>query len=213
MIVGNYDVKKQTYYEDTPLVAWLRAHPLLKSNPTMGFVRTDLDVIWYNYLLGFLMLIEEKSHGATLVGSQRSTLALLHQGACWAFRDPDFLFQNVEPLYPRPAKNYYCGLHTISFEHTGPTDGQISIDGVPVSLDTLTKFFQFKWTPDIQVYCDLKQKLLDCSSVTTLFAACEHIHREVPKEHPEYTLLAQLFSQKNREIAHKTTTLIGGKRR
>ncbi len=201
MLLSDYGVKPQKFNEDTPLVAWVRNHPLLKSNPNFGFVRTDVDMVWYNYIYGLLMLVEDKSRGANLTGSQRATLAVLDQALRFALRHTDFSFINIDPSYPRPAKNHYCGLHVVRFEHTGPTDGQTFVDDVPVTLDQLGDFFQLKWTPSIRVYQDLANDLNGCCTLKAFMKSANHIKKTVPNYHPEYQLLSDLGSKRKTEIA------------
>ncbi len=192
-IIANYEVKKQKFNEDTPLVAWVRFHPLLKSNPDFGYVRTDVDMVWYNYNSGLLMLIEDKSRGANLTGSQRATLAVLDQYLHAGLRDTTVRFKQVDPNYPRPEINHYCGLHVVRFEHTGPIDGQTFVDDVPVTLDQLADFFQFKWTPGIKVYQDLADTLHACDSLKTLLKVRDTIKKSIPVYHPEYQYLINHF--------------------
>lgn len=203
MIIADYEVKKQRFNEDTPLVAWVRCHPLLKSNESFGYVRSDVDMVWYNYIFGLLMILEDKSRGAKLHGSQRATLSVLDQIIHFCLRHTDFRYVDVDPLYPRPEKNYYCGFHVVRFENTGPIDGQTFVDDVPVTIDQLSDFFQFKWTPSIQVYRDLADELSACNTLKTFLKSANHIKKTVPNYHPEYPLLDNLSRGKKKEVARR----------
>lgn len=90
----------------------------------LGFVTSNLDFIWTNYITGEWMLIEEKRYGASLSYSQQEIFKVIHQ-AC-------------------ADTSGYMGLHVLVFEKTSPEDGRMWLDDLEITKSELIDFLQFK---------------------------------------------------------------------
>lgn len=109
--------------QSTEFGIWLRQQPEIDSR--FGYVASNLDYIWSNYLTGKWMLIEEKRYRSKVRFYQNRLFGML-----------DYAIKSGV------AQKYY-GFHVISFEHTSPDDGRIFIDNREVSRNELISFLQF----------------------------------------------------------------------
>lgn len=134
----------------TPFLDWIRRQRGLES-VSAGFVGTDIDLVWYNYKLARLMLLEEKRGTEEYRNSQRTTLSVLDQALSFAFTHPDFTLYTPEQCLAIPPRIRYFGRHVIRFERTSPDDGGIRIDGTPVTKDEFLRFLKFEWTPPVHL--------------------------------------------------------------
>lgn len=120
-------VRHSQYVSTSPFMRWLREQPALDS--ANGYIATDLDCVWCNYRRRVVMLIECKSRLASVTYSQRQTLSMLHRALRIGL--PHVGWQ-------------YRGMHLIQFEHSGPLDGRIWIDGREVDTAGLISFLSFR---------------------------------------------------------------------
>src|SRR5690242_7447475 len=70
---------KANEYTCTPFSLWLREQSQLSSG--LGYVTTNLDYVWRNYITGKWMFIEEKRKGSDVTRNQRETFTMLHSFA------------------------------------------------------------------------------------------------------------------------------------
>ncbi len=98
----------------TPFGEWLRKQHELDSK--LGFITTDIDYIWKNYITNEWMLLEEKRYGKVPTRPQLNCLAQID-------------------YYMRKSK-LYRGCYVVVFEKTTPIDGNIQIGRV-VSADSI----------------------------------------------------------------------------
>lgn len=184
----------------TPFTNWIRCQPGLESSMNVGYVGSDVDLIWYNYRLAMLMLIEEKRFMAEVNPSQEAVQSLLHQALSFALSHDDLTFHSLRK--PIPPKVTYCGYHLIQFEKTGPEDGAISIDGTAVTKHQLVSFLRFEWTPDIQCYVQQQEQIRAANSFASLDVIARQIKQRIRSHHPEIPLLRQLYQEKVCELEH-----------
>lgn len=182
----------------TPFTNWIRCQPGLESALSVGYVGSDVDLIWYNYRLAMLMLIEEKCFMAEVNPSQEAVQSLLHQALSFALSHDDLTFHSLRK--PIPPKVTYCGYHLIQFEKTGPEDGAIFIDGTQVRKPQVISFLQFQWTPGIQCCLHQQEQIRAASSRASLEAIAKQIKQRVRHQHPEMELLRQLYREKMQEL-------------
>lgn len=104
---------------------WIREQPEIDSG--LGYVATNIDYVWRNYKTGEWMFLEEKRHGSQPRRYQRDIYVLLHQ---LARADPK-----------------YRGFHLLVFQQTCPDDGEMTLDGWPISHDELIEFLRDFRTP------------------------------------------------------------------
>jgi hypothetical protein len=123
---------------DTAYIDWLRTNPKLDSQE-YGYDRGDIDIVWFAYRRGLMMLIEEKCYAGQPTKAQRDTHGILHQAL--KFSCSRMKFRRYFPSRTRQIT--YYGYHLVQFEKTCPTDGWIKIDGDIVSADQLLAFHQF----------------------------------------------------------------------
>lgn len=184
----------------TPFTNWVKRQPGLESNVAVGYVCTDVDLIWYNYNLAKLMLLEEKRQMHEIDPSQEATESILDQALNFALNHTDLTFYSLRK--PIPPKIMYCGYHLIQFEHTGPEDGDIYIDGTKVTKQQLILFLQFKWTPVIQVYKKQAEQIKQSRTLKQLDQSAKYIRRTVHEEHPETELLRKMYRDKLEVMRH-----------
>jgi len=118
---------RQRYDEhSTEFGLWTRDQPELASEntPGMGFITSNLDFIWHNYLTGDWMLLEEKRHRGYIKRWQQALFDLVDR-CCRG--DP-----------------HYHGFHKLVFEKTNPEDGQMWLDGKLITRDELIRFLRFE---------------------------------------------------------------------
>jgi hypothetical protein len=188
--------RDRSFGEDTPLKGWIRHHPELDSK--LGYVGTDVDLVWYNHKKAMIMLQEHKEHGAAVGPSQEATLSVLDQAIQHTLTNPDFRL--ISRRFSIPPNVHYCGLHTIVCQHTSPDDGEVSIDGVKVSPEDLVRFLQFEWTPVIQVYKRQADRIDTSRTLKQLKQAAKYIKSTVYEKHPEIALLRELHRKKREEL-------------
>lgn len=100
---------------------WLRQQPEIDSKK--GYVATNIDFLWMNYLNNKWMLIEEKRYGRFPSGYQVQMYKMLDQ--------------------VRTIDKKYCGFHVLVFENTSPNDGGIYLDGRFITSPELINFLKF----------------------------------------------------------------------
>lgn len=183
----------------TPFTNWIREQKGLESGVKVGYVGTDVDLVWYNYRIAMIMLLEEKQHMGVVSESQEATEHVLHQALSFAFNHPDFILRSLRK--PVPSRITYCGYHLIQFENTGPNDGAVHIDNAQVTKDELVRFLQFKWVPVIQCCLDQQSWIHEARSLNELERAAEKIRNSGIENHPERSLLLACWHQKKQELA------------
>ena len=109
--------------KDSDFSAWLRLQPEIDSK-TEGFITTDIDYLWKNYKTGDWMILEEKTHGATVPRWQGDFLQLIDKLGAF-------------------DKNYK-GLYLVRFENTSPTNGRIMVNKRLLSRTDFIKFLRFE---------------------------------------------------------------------
>ncbi len=111
-------------YDDksTEFGLWLREQDCLHSKK-YGYVATNLDYIWGNYLTGLWLLLEEKRYNGKLTYSQANQFKLLHKMAS--------------------LDDNYRGFHLIVFENTSPDDGEMRLNREIITKDELLDFLMF----------------------------------------------------------------------
>lgn len=130
---------------DTPFGAWIRNQPGLNSRS--GYDVEDIDRVHEKlyclnqYMLGYLMLIEEKQYNKDPTTAQKDTLGVISQALRKGFSDDTFRVRRVFPK--RPGKYIYFGYFLIQFEKTSPTDGGIHINYKPATEQELLCLLQF----------------------------------------------------------------------
>lgn len=133
---------------DTEYCDWLRKQPELDSIK-YGYDRRDLDISWFNFIEGKIMLISEKTRGASFNKSERDTYGIWDQ--CAKYSCPRIEFDRAFPN--RPKRIAYYGYHEVCFEFDGPNDGWIKIDGTIVNIDQLLDFHKFIYFPNgLEIY-------------------------------------------------------------
>lgn len=129
--------KKREY--GTDFSQWLRAQPSLDSHREHMSI-TNLDYViegpykgrmfwsdWSNKPIegkGSWMLIEEKTHGYSLIEWQLKA------------------YLRIDKLLS--ADPSYMGFHFLCFENTSPSNGQIWLDDNPISIKFLVEFLRFE---------------------------------------------------------------------
>lgn len=196
-----YPICKPRNYPEggTPFGNWIRRQEGLESNTRVGYVGTDLDMVWYNYVKAMLMILEIKCKMEEVGPSQEAVEYIFHQCLQFAMNSPDFVFRSLRK--PIPPKITYCGSHLIQFENTSPEDGATYIDGVRVNRQQLMDFLQFKWTPSIQCYLEQQELIRSAHSTARLAEVAEQIKRSIRSSHPEIRLLRTLWHAKKQELA------------
>ncbi|MHA2264521.1 MAG: hypothetical protein ACXAEN_19170 [Candidatus Thorarchaeota archaeon] len=138
--------RRRNFGEDTPYKSWLRNHEErngVRLGSGDGFDLNDVDIVWFDYVRGYLMLIEEKSHDAEMTMAQKDTFGVLDQALKFAFPRMDFERQ----IPGRKVELVYFGYYVVQFENTSPDDGGIRINGQEVTEVQLSQFHQFSWFP------------------------------------------------------------------
>ncbi len=97
----------------TPFGVWLRKQHEIESK--LGFITTDIDYIWKNFVTNEWMLIEEKRYGKTPTRPQLNCLSQID-------------------TYLKASK-LYRGYFVMVFEKTTPDDGAIQIGRVKNSYE------------------------------------------------------------------------------
>lgn len=105
---------------------WLRQQPDIDSKN--GYVASNIDFLWMNYLSKKWLLIEEKRFGKFPTRYQVEMYKLLDQ------------VRNID--------NNYRGFHVLVFEKTNPDDGGIYLDGKFISKVELLNFLCFTMPDD-----------------------------------------------------------------
>lgn len=149
---------------DTEYCDWLRKHPELDSL-RYGYDRRDLDISWFNFIEGKIMLISEKTFGASSNRSERDTYGIWDQCAKYACPRIEFerLFAN------RPKRIAYYGYHEVTFELEGPLEGWIKIDGHFVSIHQLLDFHKFEYFPNgLILYSWDINEIYECQEVENI---------------------------------------------
>lgn len=188
----------------TPFTNWIRTQQGLESHGSAAFVGSDVDLVWYNYKLAMIMLLEEKQRLSDITPSQEATQQVIHQALRFALTHPRFLLKSLRK--PIPTRVAYCGYHLIQFQNTGPEDGDIYIDHEQVSRERFIKFLQFQWTPSIQCYIDQQEWLSSATNTSELEQATQKIKQSITnKRHPELALLRSLWKEKKNELTHIDT--------
>lgn len=100
---------------------WLRQQPEIDS--ARGFITTNVDYVWTNYLTGEWMTVEEKRYGRVPARNQSQQFARI-DNAC-------------------RSDDKYRGFHLLVFENTRPDDGGIWLDGKHITRDDLITFLTF----------------------------------------------------------------------
>lgn len=108
--------------KDSDFSSWLRRQSEISSEK--GFITTDIDYLWKNYKTGKWMILEEKTHGATVPRWQGEFLQLL-----------DKLGAN-DPLY--------CGAYLVRFENTDPDNGRVMVNKRLLSREQFICFLRFE---------------------------------------------------------------------
>ena len=179
----------------TPFTNWTRIQRGLESNTRVGYVGTDLDLAWYNYVKAKFMLLEQKLGEEQYKPSQRSTHSVLDQVLRFACADPDFTLSTPKGCLPIPARVDYCGVHLIRLEDASSDEnnvwkgfGRIWIDDKQVSRDQLLRFLKFEWMPDTQTPLSIPDSLLRSSFHEHVYDGLEdllkdcHLHGDL-QEH------------------------------
>lgn len=91
-------------------------------NEKYGFVSTNLDFVWGNYITGRWMIHEEKRFMSALTYSQEK------------------LYRKLDHCI---SDTLYAGFHHIMFENTNPDDGKVFVNDTLLSTDELILFLQF----------------------------------------------------------------------
>lgn len=188
--------RDRLFGEDTPLKGWIRRHAELDSK--LGYVGTDIDLVWYNHKKAMIMFHEHKEHGGLVSPSQEATLSVVDQAVLHALTNPDLILASRR--FSIPSHVHYCGTHTITCQHTNPDDGEVTIDGVKVSQEELVRFLQFEWTPVIQVYREQAERINASRTLKQLRQAARHTRNTVYEYHPEIELLRELHRKKLDEV-------------
>jgi hypothetical protein len=108
--------------KDTDFSAWLRKQPEIDS--AKGFITTDIDYLWKNYKTGEWMLLEEKTHGATVPRWQGEFI------------------QHLDKLGANDK--LYKGVYLVRFENTDPDNGRIMVNKRLLTRDELIEFLRFE---------------------------------------------------------------------
>ena len=113
--------RKRNDNHSTEFGLWLREQEEIDSRK--GFVATNIDYMWKNYMTNDWMLIEEKRYGSQPQYAQKR------------------LFEYINTVcYQRP---FYKGFYLIVFEKTSPLDGKVFINDLLVTQDELIRFLRF----------------------------------------------------------------------
>lgn len=109
--------------KDSDFSAWLRNQPEIDSKAE-GFITTDIDYLWRNYKTGEWMILEEKTHGATVPRWQGEFLQLIDKlGA---------------------HDKLYKGCFLVRFEKTSPENGRIMVNKKLLTKNEFIKFLRFE---------------------------------------------------------------------
>ncbi len=101
---------------------WLRNQ--LSVDSGLGYVATNIDLMWSNHKTGKWMLIEEKRHNANITFCQQGLFKII-----------DKALEN---------NNKYYGFHVLRFEKTCPEDGLIRLDSQIINPYDLLLFLKFE---------------------------------------------------------------------
>jgi len=106
-------------YDDhsTEFGLWLRKQKEIDSR--LGFVASNIDYVWHNYVSGKWMIIEEKRHNAEIRFCQKQI-----------FKMVDESILNLK----------YSGFYFLKFENTGPEDGDIFLNSIKITKEQLLNF-------------------------------------------------------------------------
>ena len=126
---------------DTPYIAWLRKQPALDSK--FGYDREDVDIVWFRYDTGDIMIMEEKALSSWPTSAQRDTHGIIHQALEYSCQRIEF--ERMSLNRPRHLTNW--GYHVIRLENFSPEDGRVFIDHARVEPEDLIKFHQFEFFP------------------------------------------------------------------
>lgn len=129
-------------HRDTEYINWLRNHPELDS-AEYGYSRQDIDIVWFAYKTGNIMLISEKSYAAEPTDDERDVYGIVHQALRYSCDRIEFT--RVFPSRPRLVT--YHGCHLVQFQHLGPEDGWTKINGHIVTPEQLLDFHRFRYFP------------------------------------------------------------------
>ena len=114
--------KKRYDQHSTEFGLWLRDQK--KVDSSKGYIATNIDYVWHNYLTGKWVVIEEKRYMAKVAPWQNKIFNL----AGWCFKH-----------HPK-----FDGFFLLQFEKTSPIDGKIFLNGMEITVDGLLDFLQFK---------------------------------------------------------------------
>ena len=120
--------RKRNDGHSTEFGLWLREQKEIASTRDKGFIATNLDFVWSNYLTGEWMLLEEKRYGRAMTRSQAGQ------------------FEQVDDVCKFDMN--YKGFHLITFENTSPDDGWIRVDTKKCTKEELIEFLSFKMPPE-----------------------------------------------------------------
>lgn len=109
--------------KDTDFSAWLRIQPEIDSRKE-GFITTDIDYLWRNYKTGEWMILEEKTHGATVPRWQGEFLQILDK------------LGSFDKLYK--------GVYLVRFENTDPDNGRVMVNKKLLSRSEFIAFLRFE---------------------------------------------------------------------
>ena len=111
---------KRNDNHSTEFGLWLREQKEIDSS--LGYVATNIDLMWRNYKTGQWMLIEEKRYSGSVKRWQKELFSLLN----WCAKH-----------HPR-----YRGFHIIVFENTSPDDGGVFLDEKLITKFELIDFLK-----------------------------------------------------------------------
>lgn len=109
--------------KDSDFSAWLRLQPEIDSKKE-GYITTDIDYLWRNYKTGEWMILEEKTHGATVPRWQGEFLQLIDKLGAY--------------------DKFYQGVYLVRFENTSPDNGRVIVNKNLLSRDEFIKFLRFE---------------------------------------------------------------------
>lgn len=122
------------HQEATPFSHWLRGLPNKLSSQYIS--NQNLDYVWHNYRLNYLLTIEEKRYGAIAPRAQADTHSIVAQMLHMADGN------EVLTLRGRRTVRYF-GHYLITFQQTTPDDGAMWINGCPSTRDDLIRLLSF----------------------------------------------------------------------
>ena len=162
--------KRRIIGSDTEYCDWLRKHPELDSKK-YKYDRRDLDMSWFAYTEGKIMLISVKTHGAHSDASEKDTYGIWHQ--CAKYACPRIEFDRIFPN--RTKRIAYYGYHEVCFELEGPRKGWIEIDGHFVTIGQLFEFHKFVFFP-------IQQEIYSCEEGSRALAGILNENSEGDQE-------------------------------